>query len=70
MLIKTVNLQKTYRLGRGNEVKALSDINLQIEKRAFVAIMGPSGSGKTTLLNMLGCLDTPQLAKYTLTTMK
>ncbi|MDQ0416814.1 putative ABC transport system ATP-binding protein [Croceifilum oryzae] len=39
--------------------KALSDINLTIEKGEFVGIMGPSGSGKTTLLNMVSTIDTP-----------
>lgn len=35
----------------------LKDINLEIEKGAFVSIMGPSGSGKSTLLNVMGMLD-------------
>ena len=37
----------------------LSDINLEIEDGAFLAIAGPSGSGKSTLLNLIGCIDTP-----------
>ncbi|MBY7143832.1 ABC transporter ATP-binding protein [Virgibacillus sp. NKC19-3] len=39
--------------------KALSAIDLEIEKGEFVAIMGPSGSGKTTLLNMIATIDEP-----------
>lgn len=39
--------------------RALTDINLNIEKGEFVAIMGPSGSGKTTLLNMIATIDEP-----------
>ncbi|GAA5346848.1 ABC transporter ATP-binding protein [Planifilum fimeticola] len=39
--------------------RALSNINLTIEKGEFVGIMGPSGSGKTTLLNMVSTIDTP-----------
>jgi len=35
----------------------LKDINLTIDKGAFVSIMGPSGSGKSTLLNVIGMLD-------------
>ena len=56
--LKTENLDKIYKLG-GRQVRALSDVNLDIEKGDFLSIMGPSGSGKSTLLNILGCLDTP-----------
>jgi len=40
-------------------VRAVDDLNLQVEQGEFTAIVGPSGSGKTTLLNMIGGLDTP-----------
>ncbi len=40
-------------------VKALSDLNLTIERHSFSLIMGPSGSGKSTLLYLLGGLDRP-----------
>lgn len=39
--------------------RALTDIDLTIEKGEFVGIMGPSGSGKTTLLNMIATIDEP-----------
>lgn len=38
---------------------ALRDINFQMEKGEFVAIMGPSGSGKSTLLNVISTMDHP-----------
>lgn len=39
--------------------RALTDIDLNVEKGEFVGIMGPSGSGKTTLLNVIATIDEP-----------
>ncbi|HLQ98474.1 MAG TPA: ATP-binding cassette domain-containing protein, partial [Candidatus Dormibacteraeota bacterium] len=39
--------------------RALTDINLEVEKGEFVGVMGPSGSGKTTLLNLIATIDEP-----------
>ncbi|RYY81369.1 MAG: ABC transporter ATP-binding protein, partial [Comamonadaceae bacterium] len=53
------------RYGQGQaEVRALADVDLDIRRGEFVAIMGPSGSGKSTLMNLLGCLDTPTGGSY------
>jgi len=57
-LIEINKLTKIYD-GTAIPVKALNEINLQIEIGEFTAIVGPSGSGKTTLLNIVGGLDTP-----------
>ena len=57
-LIEVKNLSKVYGSGEA-EVKALENINLNIEQGEFVAIVGPSGSGKSTLLHLLGGVDKP-----------
>ncbi len=55
-ILETINLSKTYG-SKENKVNALNDININIEKGEFVAIIGPSGSGKSTLLHLLGGLE-------------
>ena len=57
-ILRTENLCKYYGSGE-NEVRAVQNANVDIQKGEFVAIVGKSGSGKSTLLHMLGGLDTP-----------
>jgi putative ABC transport system ATP-binding protein len=64
-LISLEHISKEYRVGK-ELVYALRDINLNIEKGEYVALMGPSGSGKSTLMNVLGCLDSPSGGIYML----
>jgi putative ABC transport system ATP-binding protein len=63
MLIEINNITKRYVMG-DNEVMALRDVNLCIERGEYISIMGPSGSGKSTFMNILGCLDTPSTGEY------
>ena len=62
-IINIEHIAKIYQVGT-EEVHALKDVSIRIDKNEYVAIMGPSGSGKSTLMNMLGCLDTPTSGKY------
>lgn len=55
-ILKTIDLSKTYGKGE-SKVKALKDINIEIEKGKFTSIIGPSGSGKSTLLHCMAGLD-------------
>jgi len=62
-IINIEHIAKIYQVG-SEEVHALADVSLKIDKGEYVAIMGPSGSGKSTLMNILGCLDTPSQGLY------
>ena len=57
-LLVADHVSRTFHL-EGEEVHAVRDISLTINRGRFVAIVGRSGSGKTTLLNLLAGLDTP-----------
>src|SRR5258706_1154339 len=58
VLVQISGVQKHFT--RGSErIEVLRNVNLEIPKGDFLALMGPSGSGKTTLLNLMGGLDTP-----------
>ncbi len=61
-ILRTEELCKYYGTGE-NQVRAVRNANLLIQKGEFVAIVGKSGSGKSTLLHLLGGLDTPTSGK-------
>ncbi len=63
-----MKLREVYKdyLEGSNPVRALDDINLEINRGDFITIMGPSGAGKSTLLHILGLLDNPTGGIYTI----
>ena len=64
-MIHLENLCRHFEVGN-QIVRALDEVDLEINKKEYVSIMGVSGSGKSTLLNILGLLDTPTSGSYVL----
>jgi putative ABC transport system ATP-binding protein len=62
-LVQLENISRKYYLGK-TEIRALDNVNFQVNKNDFVVLAGPSGSGKTTLLNIIGCIDKPSAGKF------
>lgn len=61
-ILQCEKIRKVYGSG-DNQVIALDEIDLSVEKGEFVAIIGASGSGKSTLLHILGSVDKPSAGK-------
>ena len=57
------HISKVYGIG-DTAVVALDDLNLQVQRGEYLAVMGTSGSGKSTAMNILGCLDRPSSGSY------
>jgi putative ABC transport system ATP-binding protein len=57
-MISCKSISKSYRKG-ANTVTPLENLNLEVPRGEFLALMGPSGSGKTTLLNLISGIDSP-----------
>ncbi len=62
-IIEFKKINKYFGAG-SNRVHVLKNIDLQIERGDFVAIIGQSGSGKSTMMNIIGCLDVPTNGSY------
>ena len=63
-IIQAENLRKAYRREE-YEVVALNNVDLEIPRGDFLALMGPSGSGKSTLLHLIAGIDKPTAGKVT-----
>jgi putative ABC transport system ATP-binding protein len=57
-LIECRNLTREYRKGE-TVIRPLDEVDLDVARGDFLALMGPSGSGKTTLLNLIAGIDAP-----------
>lgn len=62
-LLQLKQVNKSYQLGNAS-VQVLFDINLDVYRGDFIAILGPSGSGKSTLMNLIGCMDIADSGEY------
>jgi lipoprotein-releasing system ATP-binding protein len=58
-MLTAIGLRKVYVGGDGQPIEVLTDVNLEVRRGEFVAIVGESGTGKSTLLHLLGALDGP-----------
>jgi len=57
-IIECISLSKYYS-GRNQIIRAVDNINLQINMKEFILIKGRSGAGKSTLINLMCGLDRP-----------
>jgi putative ABC transport system ATP-binding protein len=57
-LVRVEGVEKVFHRG-SEDIHVLSNLNLEVARGEFLALMGPSGSGKSTLLNLIGGLDHP-----------
>ena len=65
-IIEMKNITKNFFIGKPNQLDILKNININIKKGEFVAIVGASGSGKSTLMNIIGALDRQTSGEYIL----
>ena len=57
IIIRTDKLSKFY--GKGNEIKAVDKLNLEVYEGETFGLLGPNGAGKTTTVRLLNCIIKP-----------
>ena len=66
MILELKNINKTFK-NKHQEKEVLNIKELKFEGNKLIGILGQSGAGKSTLLNILGCLDSEFIGKYSIT---
>lgn len=62
-MIKLEHVRKSY-FRKSVEVRVFDDLNFEVNKGDFYAVMGPSGTGKSTFLNLVGGVDSVDAGEY------
>ena len=65
-MLQIASLTKTFHPGTPNEVLALRDVSLRLERGSFLLIIGTNGSGKSTLLTAVAGTFLPDAGRLTL----
>ncbi|AVK46575.1 MULTISPECIES: ABC transporter ATP-binding protein [Clostridium] len=65
-IIEMNKITKSFFIGKENQLDILKDIDINVQKGEFIAIVGSSGSGKSTLMNIIGVLDRQTSGQYVL----
>ena len=63
--IEVKNLKKIYRSNRGEPVRALDGISLQVPQGCVFGLLGPNGAGKSTLVKVLTTITSPTSGEAT-----
>ncbi len=65
-IIEMNKITKSFFIGKENQLDILKNIDINVKKGEFIAIVGASGSGKSTLMNIIGVLDRQTSGQYIL----
>src|SRR5262245_5563954 len=63
--IEVKDLKKVYRSNRGEPVRALDGISLQVPQGCLFGLLGPNGAGKSTLVKVLTTITSPTSGEAT-----